>query len=280
MTILDDPADRGVISVTAVTDTVSEGSEVTFRVDLSGGVTEEEVIVVEWRVSCSADSDVTAEDFVGGCPLGTVTIASGETLTTFAVSTNDDNVVEGMEEFVVTLSSVSPTIDGRITISDTISTASVTITDSDTGTIVISPRGFRALSAGFEHTCGIIEGGIDDGEATCWGSDQLRQSTPPSGVRFRALSAGSRHTCGIREGGISMMVKWLAGVWVMVYLLLPWVSVSAHWAQGTFMRHKEGGIPMVKRHAGEVISIYSSVGCPFPRIERRRISHVRHNRGR
>ncbi len=253
VTILDDPADRGVITITAVTDRVFEDSEVifldsevifldsevTFRVDLSGGVTAEEVIVVEWRVSCGAGNDVTAEDFVGGCPSGTVTIASGETLTTFAVSTNDDNVVEGMEKFVVTLSSVSPTIDGRITISDTISTASVTIVDNNTGTIVIS-KGFqvisaglshtcgiidgeatcwgidffgpptppsdvqfRALSAGRFHTCGIIDGGISDGEATCWGDDRFAQSTPPSGVRFRALSAGRSHTCGIIDGGIS-----------------------------------------------------------------------------
>ncbi len=61
---------------------------------------------------------------------------------------------------------------------------------------------FRALSAGGDHTCGIIDGGIDDGEATCWGLNSSGQSTPPSGVRFRALSAGRDHTCGIIEGGI------------------------------------------------------------------------------
>ena len=60
-----------------------------------------------------------------------VTISSGELSATFAVSTSDDDVVEGLEEFDLTLTDVVPNIDGRITISDTMSTASVTITDSD-----------------------------------------------------------------------------------------------------------------------------------------------------
>ena len=59
------------------------------------------------------------------------------------------------------------------------------------------------MSAGRIHTCGIIDGGIADGEARCWGSNSQGQSTPPSDVRFRALSAGRIHTCGIIDGGIA-----------------------------------------------------------------------------
>ena len=123
---------RGVISVMAATDTVSEGAEVGFIVNLSGNVRPDEVIGVSWSVVCGAGSGVTSEDFAdSSCPSGMVTISSGETSATFAVSTSDDDVVEGLEEFDLTLTDVVPNIDGRITISDTMSTASVTITDND-----------------------------------------------------------------------------------------------------------------------------------------------------
>ena len=140
VTILDDPADRGVITVTAVTSTVSEGSEVTFRVDLSGGVTAEEVIGVEWSVSCVVGSGITAGDFADSvCPSGTVEIVSGETYATFAVRTVVDNVVEGSEEFTVTLmTDVVPNIGGRITVSDSMSSASATIEDTDRGVVSVT----------------------------------------------------------------------------------------------------------------------------------------------
>ena len=140
VTILDDPADRGVITVTAVTGTVSEGGEVTFRVDLSGGVTAEEVIGVEWSVSCVVGSGITAGDFADSvCPSGTVAIVSGETSATFAVRTVVDNVVEGSEEFTVRLmTDVVPNIGGRITVSDSMSSASATIEDTDRGVVSVT----------------------------------------------------------------------------------------------------------------------------------------------
>ena len=82
-----------------------------------------------WSVSC--EGDITSLDFVGGCPSGTVTLVSGETSATFTVRTNDDDMVEGNEEFTVTLSDVSSGIEDLITISSTMSRASVTIRDND-----------------------------------------------------------------------------------------------------------------------------------------------------
>ena len=184
----------------------TEGYEVIFIVSFLSDVTAYEDIFVDWSVSCSGD--ITADDFAdSSCPSGTVTIPSGESSATFAVSTNDDNVAEGTEAFTVVLDSVSPDIEGRITISDTMGTAPVLITDNDSGIITISlptrvPR-FRAIGSGDNHTCGIIDGGSTDGEAICWGRNGDGQSTPPSGVRFRALSVGGSHTCGIIEGGIA-----------------------------------------------------------------------------
>ena len=92
--------------------------------------------------------DVTADDFADSlCPSGTVTIPSGETSATFAVSTNDDSAVENAEEFEVTLTGVSPDLGGRITISGTMDSASVTIDANDAESEVVeigfSPVNYR-----------------------------------------------------------------------------------------------------------------------------------------
>ncbi len=125
--------DRGVVSVTVGTSTIPEGGEVTFTVELGDDVIADEAIGVEWSVSCDAGNGITAGDFVGDCPAGTVDIVSGETSATFTVSTADDDEFESDEEFTVTLTllTVSPTIEDRVTISSTMSSASVTIMDND-----------------------------------------------------------------------------------------------------------------------------------------------------
>ena len=56
---------------------------------------------------------------------------------------------------------------------------------------------FTTLSAGADHTCGILE----TGAVACWGLDDEGQSTPPAGT-FTTLSAGADHTCGILETGV------------------------------------------------------------------------------
>ena len=242
VTIVDDDADRVLmISITAASVTVSEGSVAVFTVELTGGVTDDDLSVV-WSVDCGGGSDVTAEDFVGGCPSGTVTIASGETSATFAVYTNDDSVVERVETFTVTLLTVSPNIGGRITISADSGMASVGIRDTDTGNVVVSfDRGFRSVSGGSGHTCGIredglvecwgaispmptelvnerfralnaagsqtcgiIDGGDNDGKVRCWGAISSTAQLPTElvNVRFRAVNTGEAHSCGIRDGGI------------------------------------------------------------------------------
>ena len=130
VTVSDD--DRGVVSVTSGLPSVTEGRMAIFTLELGGDVTADESIDVAWSVVCGAGSGVTADDFAdSSCPSGMVTISSGETSATFAVSTSDDDVVEGLEEFDLTLRDVVPNIDGRITISATMSTASVTILAND-----------------------------------------------------------------------------------------------------------------------------------------------------
>ena len=121
----------GEITISPVLQSVNEGDTAMFIVNLSGGATDRDSIFVSWSVSCGGD--ITADDFDGSpCQEDTVTIVSGETSATFTVRTRNDLLVEGVETFTVALSSnVLPNLNGRITISESMSTASVTILDGD-----------------------------------------------------------------------------------------------------------------------------------------------------
>ena len=50
-----------------------------------------------------------------------------------------------------------------------------------------------AISAGFDHSCGIRP----DGTAQCWGDNESGQADAPAG-QFTAISTGRGHSCGIR----------------------------------------------------------------------------------
>ena len=78
--------------------------------------------------------------------------------------TNGDGVVEGVEEFAVILSSVSPDIEGRIKIS-TVSTASVTIEDNDKVDIGFAPIDYRVFegSGSVTLTVAVLSGDIAEG---------------------------------------------------------------------------------------------------------------------
>ena len=72
------------------------------------------------------------------------------------------------------------------------------------GLPLYSPRpsgAFKAVSAGFYHTCGIRA----DDTVACWGSTADGESSPPSGT-FKAISAGVLDTCAIRTD--DLVVCW------------------------------------------------------------------------
>ena len=56
------------------------------------------------------------------------------------------------------------------------------------------PLPFTSVSAGWFHTCGILQ----DGSAVCWGLDSHGQSMP-QGEQFMSISSGRYHTCGVTE---------------------------------------------------------------------------------
>ena len=69
--------------------------------------------------------------------------------------------------------------------------------DADKGQADPPDGAFAAISAGYEHTCGIRD---DGGEIECWGDNTAGQSAPPAGS-FAAVDAGRAHTCGLRDDG-------------------------------------------------------------------------------
>ena len=59
------------------------------------------------------------------------------------------------------------------------------------------PEGkFSAITAGWEHSCGIRT----DGTAICWGNNREDRAEPPEG-KFSAITAGWEHSCGVRTDG-------------------------------------------------------------------------------
>ena len=127
----------GLVGLSGLSSSVSEGASVEFGVYLEGGVVaEEEDISVDWAVIC--DGTVSANDFEGGmCPSGTATIAAGESSGVFTVTLSDDRDVEGVETFAVRLTAVRvPGLD-MVSVSDTSGVMEVSITDNDVASLSV-----------------------------------------------------------------------------------------------------------------------------------------------
>ena len=66
----------------------------------------------------------------------------------------------------------------------------------ETGQTDAPPGNFRAVAAGWTHTCAIRE----NEEIACWGNNDNGQTDAPAGS-FTAVSASFYYTCAIRENG-------------------------------------------------------------------------------
>ncbi len=71
-------------------------------------------------------------------------------------------------------------------------------TASDDVKVAVYVHRFISVSAGWDHTCGLLETGV----VKCWGNDDDGRSTPPTVTTFVAVSAGHVYTCGLRETGV------------------------------------------------------------------------------
>ena len=57
--------------------------------------------------------------------------------------------------------------------------------------------GFTEVSRGFDHACALHS----NGSISCWGSNDVGQSTPPSSGRFVSISSEYKGTCAVRNDG-------------------------------------------------------------------------------
>lgn len=71
-----------------------------------------------------------------------------------------------------------------------VGTTNIGTVDITTGTS--TPQAFKALDAGFSHTCAIAR----DDTIRCWGSNHLGKASPPTGT-YKAVTAGDDHSCAI-----------------------------------------------------------------------------------
>ncbi|MFC7525539.1 Calx-beta domain-containing protein, partial [Parapedobacter sp. GCM10030251] len=114
-----------VLSITGTTDGAEPGTDGAFTIGLPSGITATEDITVTYTVSgtATAGSDYTALT-------GTVTIPAGENSVSVPVAVSDDQVIEGTETVVVTLTGGSST-SFTFTASGTDGSATVNITDDE-----------------------------------------------------------------------------------------------------------------------------------------------------
>ncbi len=145
--------DRGFASI-SITDTMTNETDegtIAFKVEIKGAGGESKVadeeIAVMWAIDPACGNDnrlgITPADFMSTpnpCDGGTVMIAANTRSATLNLRVMDDAVLENNETFTIALSRNGVTNDfgGSITVSDTMSRASVTIMDDDAPVIAIS----------------------------------------------------------------------------------------------------------------------------------------------
>ena len=83
---------------------------------------------------------------------------------------------------------------------------------------------YMAVSAGGEHTCALQ----DNGDAVCWGSNDVNQALDVHGERFVTISAGGEHTCVLRADGTGACWGGSEGSEI-VPLDGPFRTISAGW---------------------------------------------------
>ena len=128
------------------------------------------------------------------------TITTGDT----AVGTDSVSGLDAQESGAESTSVTAPSspgtyyygacVDSVSDESDTTNNCSTAVTV--TVTVDTLAGGFKTVSAGYRHSCGIRS----DGTAVCWGS--ILDDTPAGG--FKTVSVGVNHSCGIRSDGTAV----------------------------------------------------------------------------
>ncbi len=196
----------GIVGLSGLSSSVSEGASVEFGVYLEGGVVAEDSdISVDWAVACN--SSVSANDFAGGmCPSGTVTIAASASSGVFTVTLSDDRDVEDVETFEVRLTAVRvPGLD-MVSVSDTSGVMEVSITDNDAATLSIETLSISSVSEGgsFEFIVRLSDASTDD-------------IVLPWRIDCSSLSSGSDFAGGECPSGVVTIAANTSSAGVVIY---------------------------------------------------------------
>ncbi|MXV53354.1 hypothetical protein GS399_20535, partial [Pedobacter sp. HMF7647] len=119
VTIADD--DQAVISIAATTQAAEPSTDGLFTITMDKQSSTATIINYTVSGTATAGTDYTALS-------GTVTILANTSGVTIPVQVKDDNILEGAESVIITLSTPS---DPKLSLSTTAKTATVTITDND-----------------------------------------------------------------------------------------------------------------------------------------------------
>ena len=84
-------------------------------------------------------------------------------------------------------------------------------------------RGFRSISVGDNHVCGLRQSGA----IACWGTDGSGKTAAPEGI-FVAVAAGGEFTCALRDDGSPHCWGNTAG-WQTGASHGPFVAITAGW---------------------------------------------------
>ena len=68
--------------------------------------------------------------------------------------------------------------------------------DGEPTTVPVKFDHHSSIAVGSGHTCWLRT----DGSVTCWGTNYLGESEPPTG-RFISVASGRSHSCGVRTDG-------------------------------------------------------------------------------
>ena len=117
--------DSGAVTVSVAPASATEGEAVEFTVTLSGAVGSD--VTFGW--STTDGTATTAGDDYTAVASGTVTVATGTTSATFAVTTSEDLLAEGTETFTVTLTAPGSGLPAGVSLGT--ATATGTIEDDD-----------------------------------------------------------------------------------------------------------------------------------------------------
>ena len=169
---------RPILSITGVTDSVTEGGTLQYRAELNTAVSYP--VIVDYAVAASGTNPVSSADFGINFPSGQTTIAAGQAQSpVFDLVSVDDALAEGAETATVTLS-VNPATTGPVDISSGALSATGTLIDNDNALLLLSAITTALNEAGSSTSAGVtrLTGDLSSAITVNLSTDNANEATP------------------------------------------------------------------------------------------------------